>query len=303
MTRKEFIGAATAFAAFSPRLFAEGSANRYLELQAEIDQIKAAEYFDYMQSSLRVGELGSFFSKINRPALKRLDAVVDTIKSEIKKTRVTSGTPAVWLVYNMGLVIKTAETCFAIDLVHRRAAELAPLFDFLLLTHNHSDHCSEPLYKAVNGAKKTVISNFKDNYGVADWSKNGGYVRGVKTFGVRDVEIKTALSDHNGYLVDFTTTFEIRVGNFVIYHTGDSSNISKLNPTAQPDLWVVHPRCGLNVLDGYRKFAPKQTAICHLNELGHDKWRWSWADGLAEKAKIEGAGGKAFVPVWGERIV
>jgi hypothetical protein len=201
----------------------------------------------------------------------------------------------------MGIVVKTKESCFAIDLVHRRAAEIAPLLDFLLLTHNHGDHCFEDLYRAVNGAHKVVFSNFKDNYGAPD--RKGGYTRAEKVFRIKDVEIRTALSDHNSYLIDFTTAFEIRIGDFIIYHSGDSQNVAKLNPMCSPDLWFVHPRCGLKVHDGYNKFAPKTTVIAHLNELGHDKWRWSWNVGLKDKAEIESLGGRCVVPVWGERIV
>ena len=50
---------------------------------------------------------------------------------------------------------------------------------------------------------------------------------------------------------------------------------------------------------------PKKVILGHLNEVSHarDRWRWSWQDGLDEKAKLEATGYAAEVPLWGDRIV
>lgn len=298
MNRREFICSGSAFA-FAGATLANGASeeDRYRLLQAEIDQIRAADFkaykFDYRPEMLR-----------RFAALQRLEDAFDRVLKEVRETKVTDR-PAVWFLYNMGVVVKTPETCFAIDLMHRRGHELASLLDFALITHNHGDHYTEAFYEAMNGAGKTVISNFKDNYGTRDWRRDGGYTRVPKTFRIKDIEISSRLANHNDYLVDFTSTFEIKSHGFVIYHTGDCSSLDKLNPTAVPDLWCVHPRCGLDPAAAVRKFHPRQTAVLHLNELGHDvnKWRWTWQDGLSVKRTIEGAGGIAIVPVWGERIV
>ena len=69
---------------------------------------------------------------------------------EIEIVKVT-GRPAVWFIYNMGFVVKTAKSLFAIDLHHRRAELLAPKLDFALITHNHGDHYTERFYKARGG--------------------------------------------------------------------------------------------------------------------------------------------------------
>ena len=298
MTRGEFIRTAGATVALTAagRSFAEEET----ELpgacrlqQAEIDEVTPKMYADDD-------------GKTSLAALKRLDAALDKVLKEVRET-VVADKPAVWVVYNMGVIVKTKETCFSIDLRHRRAAELAPLLDFALITHNHDDHYTEEFYSAMDGAGKTVVSNFKDNYG-GYRGKNGyggGFTRANKVFAFKDVEIRMSLTDHNGYLVDFTTAFEIKVGDFVIYHSGDCANVEKLNPTRTPDLWFVHPYCGMKTEDGVAKFHPKLTAIAHLNELGHarDRWRWTYQDGYRAKAAAEKAGGKAIVPLWGDRIV
>ena len=304
MTRSEFLktaGSAAIFAAAGNLPGSEtaiGEKTDYAALQAEIDEVTPQDFKEYL------GGEWDWFGLTRKAALQRLDDAFDKVLAEVRSTVVTDK-PAVWLVYNMGVIVKTKESCFSIDLKHRRAPEIAPFLDFALITHNHGDHYTEEFYRAMNSAGKTVISNFKDNYGTKNWSRDGGYARVPKIFRPRDVEIRTSLTDHNSYLVDFTTAFEIRVGKYVIYHSGDCSNVAKLNPTSSPDLWILHPRCGMKVEDGVRKFRPALTVIAHLNELGHarDRWRWTWNDGLKAKAAAEAAGSAAIVPVWGERIV
>ena len=236
------------------------------------------------------------------PVLTGLDAAFEKVMDEAKEAVITDK-PAVWFVYNMGLVVKTRESLFAVDQMHRLAPRHADRFDFALITHNHDDHYTVPFYERMDGAHKTVVSNFRDNYGAHRPSGIGGYTRAEKTFRLKDVEIRTTLTDHNGYLVDFTTAFEIRVSDYTIFHSGDCSNVAKLNPSRRPNLWFVHPRCGMKANLGVEKFHPELTVIAHLNELLHNKYRWTWADGEAARRLVEKAGGKAIVPRWGERVV
>ena len=305
MTRNEFIRTAGAAAVLTAagRSFggetAIGAPVDYAALQAEIDEVTPQMFFDYNANGQ--GLFADWFGIGEQPALTRLDVAFDKVLAEVKSTVVTDK-PAVWYVYNMGVIVKTKETCFSIDLKHRKAPEIAPLLDFALITHNHGDHFTEEFYKAMNGAGKTVISNFKDNYGTKDWVKNGGYTRVPKTFKLGDVEIHTSLTDHNGYLVDYTTVFEIQVGKYVILHSGDCGNVNKLNPRRCPDLWMMHPYCCMKIEDGVKRMRPKLTAVMHLNELGHARWRWTWQDGLKAKEAAEKAGGEAIVPMWGDRI-
>lgn len=297
LDRRDFvIGCASALGGLVLPVRAGEAEDAYTLLQDEINAVRKEDYKAYL-TDFRPEYLQRF------TALQRLEDAFDRIKREVAETVVTDR-PAVWFLYNMGLVVKTPQACFSVDLMHRRAQELAPLLDFALITHNHVDHYTEAFYAAMNGSGKTVISNFKDNYGVRDWGRGGGYTRAVKTFRIKDVEVTTGYADHNPYLVDFTSTFEIKTCGVMIYHTGDCYGLGKLNPSVTPDLWCVHPRCGLSAAEGVRKFHPRMTAVLHLNEMGHDvnQWRWTWGDGLAEKSAIESAGGRAVVPVWGERL-
>ncbi len=64
------------------------------------------------------------------------DKVLDGIRNE----KVENGTACIWMLYNMGYVVKTPSGCFGIDIMHRWAEKLVPYLDFLCITHNHQDH-------------------------------------------------------------------------------------------------------------------------------------------------------------------
>ena len=310
MNRFDFIkGAAAVGAMAAVRGVAFGDAERGSvdrdAFQREIDAITPKTWDDYYTKGTDATPDDVTRTCAEFPALGRYEDAFDKVVAEIKSVKVT-GRPAVWLVYNMGVIVKTANSLFAIDLQHRRAEELAPLLDFALITHNHGDHYTQRFYRAMNNQEhKTVVSNFLDNYGASRGGGRGGYTRAVKTFSFGDVTVRTTYTDHNAYLLDFTTAFEISIGNFTIYHSGDCSNAAKLRPTCpNPDLWFFHPYCGMKPVDGAQVVNPKLAVVAHLNELGHakDRWRWTWAQGDKAKALLEAAGFNAVVPLWGDRI-
>ena len=233
--------------------------------QAETDLVSAETYKQYWAD----GDTRGLAS------LEKLEEAFEKVVWEVNETEVGEH-PVVWSVYNMGYVVKTREVLFSIDLVHRRAPELAPLLDFALITHNHNDHWRPEFYQAMNGAGKTVISNFLDNFGVGDWKGRGGYTRANRVFVFGDVEVRTSLIDHNDYLIDFTTAFEIRVGDWILYHTGDSGKgcEGKLGTVwGRPDLWLFFPGCGVNVAEAVRNVKPRRIVFGHLWELGHSSGR------------------------------
>jgi len=311
ITRKDFLkettlaaGALLAGCATTPQAAPSGSDEDVLDIgQRETDLVRPATYLAY----LRDGDTRGF------AALDKLERGFEAALREIRATEVTD-VPAVWMIYNMGVIVKTRESLFSIDLVHRRACELAPMLDFALITHNHDDHYSQDFYRLMDGSGKTVINNFIDNYGAADWRKpsrpgapwyeRGGYTRATKVFKLRDVEVRTTLADHNGYLVDYTTAFEIRVGEWKMFHSGDCSNVKKLNPIwGTPDLWVVFPGCGIDIAEGAVRLRPKLMAFGHLWELAHDAGRLTTPMVRTALGKVRAENVKVTVPMWGERIV
>lgn len=313
MNRREFAKgcAAVASAALLRRVVAqqhEPTGDSELDLrQSEIDAITPKDFAAYWMQGVDMTSERLLEYVVRFPVLGRLEAAFEKVFRAVKETVVTDiDHPAVWYLYNMGIVVKTPKTLFSIDLHHRRAEEFAPLLDFALITHNHDDHYTERFKVAMDrGQHKPVVNNFFDNYGVYD-RMFGGYTRAKsKTFQYGDVKIITGLCDHNDYLIDYTTPFEVQIGNFTLFHSGDCSSYVKLHVSRQPDMWVLHPLCIMDVAKGCSEaIHPKLAVITHLQELGHAKgrYRWTYCDGLCQKSKIEAAGFAARMPLWGERL-
>ena len=256
----------------------------------ETEQVSPEDYRRYMTD----GETRGFAS------LDRLEAAFEKVMREVKNAKVND-IPAVWSVYNMGYVVKTRETLFSIDLVHRRDMEFASMLDFALVTHNHGDHYRKNLCKAISDQGKPVISNF---------IPVKGYTRAKKTFKIRDVEIRTSLIDHNDWLIDFTTAFEIKVGDWTLYHTGDSGRGTepKLETIwGHPDLWLFFPGCGIDTAKAVAKIKAKRIVFGHLWELEHKQNHQGRLDEpLLRRALVRAAKGgskNTSLAFWGDRVV
>ena len=304
-TRRSFIGGATAFA-LAGMAHADDRSSEYAAWQKDIDGVTPKAYVDFQFAGTSLSDSARAAAYAANPGLKRYDDAFARVISDMRAVTVPPGKVAVWHIYNMGVLVKTSKTLFSVDLNHRLAESLVPELSFALITHNHTDHFSDRFLTAMDWSKKTVVSNFASNYG-AHYGKKmpGGYTREPKTFTLGDVTVKTSVSDHNSYLLGFTMPFEITVGDYTIYHTGDTSNIAQLNPSRRPDLWIMHPYCILKIADGIRKFNPRLTAVTHLQELGHarNQWRFTYDDGLKMVRKAQEAGGEAIMPLWGDRLV
>ncbi|MGI5869454.1 MAG: hypothetical protein ACOX9C_08440 [Kiritimatiellia bacterium] len=178
---------------------------------ARIDAITPRDYQAFRAAGPDLPEAERDAAFAAHPCLRRYDEAFDKVFTEIQTTLVTNR-PAVWLLYNMGVVVKTPQTTFATDLVHRQGVRLAPLLDFALVTHNHDDHVDTAFLDEMNAQGKTIVSNVLANYGALRGGKMpGGYTRQEKTFTLGDATVRTALSDHNDYLIDFTTTLSREV--------------------------------------------------------------------------------------------
>lgn len=260
--------------------------------QRQTERVSATTFARYFQDGKTRG----------LTSLRKLEAAFDKVLREIHETEV-GDVPAVWCLYNMGVIVKTRKSLFSIDLHHRRAVELAPLLDFALITHNHNDHWRPDFYRAMNGAGKIVVSNFLDNYGVKDWIRNGGYRHGATTLRIRDVAIHTSSVDHNDYLTDFTTAFEIRVGKWRFFHTGDCCSAAKIRTIwGAPDLWFFFPGCGIDVGEALRRVRPKRLVFGHLWELGHEWGRLDAPLVRVAREKARAVGVEPSLGLWGERL-
>ncbi|MDE6527919.1 MAG: hypothetical protein K2L78_02590 [Muribaculaceae bacterium] len=270
-------------------------------MQPHADSCSHTAWFEHCAaapgSPIRAGEEGTVF-QFYQEAFER-------VLNEVPHTEVKPGTVALWHLYNMGYVVKTPSHTFGIDIKHRDAEQLAPLLEFLCITHNHQDHVSMPLVDAMVAAGKPVYSNFLE---VGQQVVSGDVLRPAD-----GIEIVTTVVDHNPTLVNFVVDYEIDcgadTGHKVILHLGDSRNWEQLRKTKPVDILIPHLAVGLDMPRAVEKLSPQLVLMSHVMELSHpvDKWRWSYPYGLARCRDLCSAlglpPGKVLLPVWGEKIV
>lgn len=228
------------------------------------------------------------------------DALEKLVK-EIPATKVEKGTVAVWLLYNMGYVIKTPSHCFAIDLSHPEADRLVPYLEFLMITHDHDDHYTDKMNKAMIAAGKKVYSNFDvEGYALTN-------IREEREIDLGDIKFRTEITDHNKKYRQFVITYLIDcgedTGHTTIYHVGDSCYYDQLNPSWPVDIFIPHLQVGLKIDKAAANIQPNWVLMSHVLELGHavDRFRWTYMCGLNEAHQVHRK--NVFVPIWGEKVI
>lgn len=226
----------------------------------------------------------------------------EKVRYELRTTEVKEGTVAVWLLYNMGYIVKTPTTTFAIDLYSKYTEELLDMIDFGMITHAHSDHNHSAFTQGLAKRNKPVLAAF-DIKGVEEMRVEH---EGVYTMG--DVTVRVTVGDHNKKkLLNYVASYEIDCGantnHTVIFHTGDSCDYTQLNPQQQVDIFIPHIRVNLDVQAAINKFKPHHVFMSHIQELGHNvkKWRWTFDDALRLRDKWDHE--HFWIPCWGERVI
>jgi len=268
--------------------------NCFKVLQKCADDCSREDYIAYRFSSAS----DAATIEKSKAMLAFYNAAFEKVLAEIKTQTPKNGEVFLWLIYNMGYIVKTPNACFGIDIPVRRAAELAPYLDFLLITHNHSDHFDTELVAAMQKQDKPVISNFINN----------SYMSKIaREYKVKGVSITARPADHNAVAKNFVMTFEIDCGedsgNISIFHVGDSCDYKQLAPQKSVDIFIPHVAVGLDIPKCVNtSIKPKLTLVSHCLELSHavDKWRWSYDFCLNVCASCKNK--HAVLPVWGEKI-
>jgi hypothetical protein len=238
----------------------------------------------------------------------------DRVLEGIKTESVEEGTVTIWMLYNMGYVIKTPSACFGIDIYHRWAKKLAPYLDFLCVTHNHTDHYSSDLIQEMFDTNKPVLSNYlKKGAGYAYTSTTD------KNYTIGKFVIRTAITDHNGTAEgkNFVTVFRIDcgddTGHFTFLHIGDSNFQTSQYVNVQGALDVLIPRYApvphggdenLIIGAGSGQVQPSYVLLSHILELGHngvENSRWPLDMALYRASIINCE--RTYVPFWGEKLV
>ena len=237
------------------------------------------------------------------PPLRWYDEAFDKVRNAVRTTSVAGDVPAIWYVYNMGVVVKTKTCTFAIDLCHRKACELIPDLDFALCTHAHGDHYTDDFVNGMVAAKKPFVSNFR-----LQWN---AYVSEDKTIELNGVRIHVTRTDHNMYLPKSVNCYEIECDGenpFVIFHSGDTSLANQTRRKAEhPDVFFGHCAIGFNFPEAYKTTMPAKLMVpLHHQELGHLGGSWRCIGFHEEPMKVirglRELGARTAMPVWGDRI-
>ncbi|MBO7684726.1 MAG: MBL fold metallo-hydrolase [Kiritimatiellae bacterium] len=273
-------------------------------VQRAIDRMLPTPQFkDAMRESSSARKVKAALAKF--PVMRWYDRAFGRVVEDFRRTTPEGGKPAVWYLYNMGVVVKTGTCAFGIDICHRRAAELLPLLDFALVTHNHGDHFNMGFLRKMTAAGKPVVSNFHLAW---NW-----YCREFeKTLKVKDVTVHCTAADHNKHLPYAVTNFEVVCGDapgaFTLFHSGDCNRADHLKPRGRPDVYFGHCAIGLDFMAAAKTTMPAKLYVpLHHQELGHLGGPWRCVAFEDEPLKIvrslRAAGFNAAMPVWGDRIV
>ena len=236
------------------------------------------------------------------------DAAFDRVLAGVSGETPAAGEVYIWMLYNMGYVVKTPSGCFGIDIYHRRAAELAPYLDFYASTHVHQDHRSDALAQAMLDAEKPVITNYLDRPGYIYTSTEDD------DYEIGGFDIHTFITRHNNGSTNVpVTVFQITcgedAGSFVLLHSGDSNFLAdEFMGKVTADIDVYIPRYAPNALTENNVigavFNPDYVLLSHILELSHadvESSRWTLEQGLERASKLDCE--HSYMPFWGEKMI
>ncbi|WKK57356.1 hypothetical protein [Sphingobacterium sp. BN32] len=278
-----------------------------------IDLLKTIEQYsdsfppEEFKAYLEMSEEDAMAMERKVPILYAYRKSFDKVLNEVKNNRVKNGTAQVWLLYNMGFIVKTPSACFGIDVDHRLASQFAPYLDFLYITHNHGDHANVKLMEAMTKLGKPVISNF--------YKPGSAYHSLVPTsYQIGNITIRTDMDDHlaNPKFPKFISMARIDcgadAGSFSLLHCGDAgftpANFTKIQGPV--NLLVMRwgePRENNLLGTGEGQVQPEYAVLTHLIELRHKPYPHGQASITKTMEHLPAVKcDKTMIPFWGERL-
>jgi|GEM_PF-1925969 len=219
---------------------------------------------------------------------------------EIRNTKVEHGV-VIWAIYNMGIVVKTKDICFAEDIVARGSSVLTDILDFAIVSHVHSDHYDSPFVSAMANAGKTVYAPFNGSgLTFVDSTKmpleyNYGDVNIRFEFNHQEANIPVLVSQINlGASAD----------GYTIYDMADARTLSALHPTRHINLFMLHIANGFDPIQASNQIKSDVTLYSHEMELGHStaangyRWKYSYSYNKINSQPHA----SSYILTWGERI-
>jgi hypothetical protein len=273
------------------------------QIQYYSDSLDNTIFIEYLKSA----EEEALKMENSIPILYIYREAFDKVLHEVKNTKVPNGSTMVWLLYNMGFVVKTPSGCFGIDIDHRLSDQLEPFLDFLIVTHNHEDHYNLKLVNSMNDHGKPVLSNF--------YKESEQYISTTPaSYRIGNFTIKTDQSDHlaNPQLPDFVTLFRVECGedsgNFSILHCGDSGFNPEHFKNVQGAVSLVVLRWGApresNIFGkGEGEVETDYALLSHLIELRHKPYPHGQASITKTLEHLSSVKCKnTILPFWGEKL-
>lgn len=240
------------------------------------------------------------------PILECYNLAFDRVLNALKAGNPADGKTHIWALYNMGVVVQTPDGNYAIDVYHRRGAELAPYIDFYAITHIHADHKCENLAREMSKAGKAVLTNFS-----IDGVDNSAYrTMEMRDYTIGKFNIHSFITHHNSSPISSLaiTAFYVTGGGTKLLHSGDSNFIAEefeSMRSKEVDCYVfryaVNALTENNVLGNIVK--PKVAILSHILELGHKdvaNSRWSLELGLDRASRLNSD--NVAMPFWGDNV-
>ncbi len=229
----------------------------------------------------------------------------------------------VHLLYNMGVIVRSARMTVGFDLVSTRHVlgvywkvddslleALVSAVDMVFYSHRHADHLDLDLAARFirRGIPVVAPKEILDLIPKGSMGMEAGETRELFGMGRNNaaVRVKAHLASHLRGRATVVRCFEVWIEDEVgVFHASDADPFK--SPTPSPDVPVdVFVACTPAVRREVVREIEDSTRGCvilaHLAEVGHrlDMGRPCWLDGLETAAWF--SPGKALVPIWGERV-
>lgn len=254
------------------------------------------EFGHFLESNVRPGcrfDLACWPNQLWAQLEERMAAGLDVFL-DARQNKSTEVRMLQW--YNSGIMLGYAGTVLALDLLPRLryygwpgcddlTERIADAIDVLLITHNHQDHCDQPLIEAMLSRKKPVfmhpaVAETAGVTGVADGEIN---VIGQMRFTAhhachvwRDKPEDVPLASYEiecgeNFRLLFCGDADYSRGFPTVKHSPDALFITWRNPG--PEYEDGHPRQKAKTIDAVSKvldeLTPKRLILEHYAELDH----------------------------------
>lgn len=276
----------------------------WYKLESISDRLDNSTFKEYLDAS----EEKAVSMERTIPILYIYREAFDKVLYEVQNTKVKKGSAVIWLLYNMGFVVKTPSGCFGIDINHRLANDLAPYLDFMCITHADGDHYDPKLLKSMSDNGKPIISNF--------YKESSEYMSKVaSSYRVNNFTIRTDVADHLRNPKFPTYVKPIRIdcgedsGNFSILTGGDSGFNPMHFKNVQGPVSATIIRWGAEVENsifgtGEGQVQTNYAILSHLIELRHELYpngQASISKTLEHLPNVKCE--NTILPFWGEKLI